>query len=290
MTDRWLRWYEGSIRDGKFRIVAEEAEETVATVVGIWAALLEDASASVPRGNITKGLGWHSTYLQIGEERLGTVWNGFERLDMIDVKNDVRHITNWCKRQFETDHTDPTSRQRKDKWKQRHIKKERSGTLGNAQERSGTPDTETETYTEKKKKEDALRASSPTKGSRLAKDWRPNEEGEAFASEQGFSASQIADQLERFRDYWLARAGPKGVMLDWDRTWKRWIRTAKEGFGNGSGGPRALQDDKSAGRAAGRLAELAEKGQFTFGPRPSLLPSTGADVVQLLPERRGERP
>jgi hypothetical protein len=27
-----------------------------------------------------------------------------------------------------------------------------------------------------------------------------------------------------FRDYWIAQPGAKGVKLDWDATWRNWVR------------------------------------------------------------------
>jgi hypothetical protein len=52
---------------------------------------------------------------------------------------------------------------------------------------------------------------------------------------------------------------------------------------NGYRGPRPLQDDsKSISAAAGRLAEAAERGEFAFGPRPSLLPEPNENPVFLL--------
>jgi len=62
-----------------------------------------------------------------------------------------------------------------------------------------------------------------------------------------------------------------------------WDDEEIQGVSNGHRGPRALQDDeKSISRAALRLAEKAERGEFTFGPRPSLLPEDDARPVQLL--------
>lgn len=56
-------------------------------------------------------------------------------------------------------------------------------------------------------------------------------------------------------------------------------------FENGHRGPRPLQDDsKSISRAADKLAEAARRGEFSFGPRPSLLPSADESSVRLLPK------
>jgi hypothetical protein len=157
MTERWLRWYDGTVRDGKFRIVAELSEVPVCTVVGVWASLLEDASTNTTRGIAAKGVNFHSLWLGIAEHEVGTVWNGMERVELIKRNGDEIVILNWSKRQFETDGKDPTSKERKSRWKQRHKP---SGTVRNAQERLGTPETETETETDIRKKDSRAAAAA----------------------------------------------------------------------------------------------------------------------------------
>lgn len=34
----------------------------------------------------------------------------------------------------------------------------------------------------------------------------------------------IAVEAERFRDYWHAKAGKDGRKLDWQATWRNWVR------------------------------------------------------------------
>ena len=150
MTDRWLRWYDGTVRDGKMRIAAEQADLPVCSILGVWASLLEDASMSNPRGIATRGVKFHSMYLQITEQEIGTVWNALEQVGAVVINQGqicTVSIVNWDKRQFETDAKDPSAKERKLKWKQSHIS---SGTDKNATERFGTPETETETETDKK--------------------------------------------------------------------------------------------------------------------------------------------
>jgi hypothetical protein len=86
-------------------------------------------------------------YLQIAESEIETVWNALERLGAVERNGALVHVVNWDKRQFETDAKDPTSKNRKTKWKQEHNK---ARTKRNAAERCGTPESETNTYTDKK--------------------------------------------------------------------------------------------------------------------------------------------
>lgn len=73
---------------------------------------------------------------------------------------------------------------------------------------------------------DARRAAAPAaRGTRLSLDWTPSGKAADFAASLGLDASATA---ERFRDYWIAQPGARGVKLDWDATWRNWCRTEAE--------------------------------------------------------------
>lgn len=62
------------------------------------------------------------------------------------------------------------------------------------------------------------------RGSRLSDDFRPDLE---------YARAQIPDmdadaEFQRFADYWRAKAGAAGCKLDWQATWRNWIRSAKD--------------------------------------------------------------
>ena len=48
----WLRWYHGCVTDPKFAFVARKANQSVAAVIAVWAALLERASSADERGSM----------------------------------------------------------------------------------------------------------------------------------------------------------------------------------------------------------------------------------------------
>ena len=48
----WFRWYHGAISDPKWPLIARKSGQNIGTVVSIWAALLEFASQSHPRGSV----------------------------------------------------------------------------------------------------------------------------------------------------------------------------------------------------------------------------------------------
>lgn len=64
---------------------------------------------------------------------------------------------------------------------------------------------------------------SIARGSRMPTDWEPDEAGKKFASELGL----LRSELDKFRDYWVAQPGQKGVKLDWPAVWRNWCRNAK---------------------------------------------------------------
>lgn len=71
----------------------------------------------------------------------------------------------------------------------------------------------------------------PSRGSRIAADWSPSAEDRQTAKDEGFSESEIDREALRFRDYWTAKAGAGGVKLDWQATWRNWVRNSAEKLG-----------------------------------------------------------
>jgi hypothetical protein len=49
----------------------------------------------------------------------------------------------------------------------------------------------------------------------------------------GLNRSKAEFEAKRFRDYYIAAPGQKGVKLDWPATWRNWYRTAIERMGTG---------------------------------------------------------
>ncbi len=64
------------------------------------------------------------------------------------------------------------------------------------------------------------------KGSRLPQDWFLTKPMGEWASQErpDIDVRQVAEQ---FKDYWIAQPGQKGVKLDWDATWRNWVRNTK---------------------------------------------------------------
>ena len=60
----------------------------------------------------------------------------------------------------------------------------------------------------------------------LPKDWKPGPEQIAQAKESRPDVD-VALEAQKFVDYWIAKGGKEGRKLDWDATWRNWIRNAR---------------------------------------------------------------
>lgn len=94
---------------------------------------------------------------------------------------------------------------------------------------SSSPPTPSLITTPSPTQEKNTRARDPEskRGSRLQDDWMPADDdwGKAVSV---LGQDRAKTELAKFRDYWRAAAGARGVKLDWAATWRNWVRTAGE--------------------------------------------------------------
>jgi hypothetical protein len=69
--------------------------------------------------------------------------------------------------------------------------------------------------------------SAAKRASRLPADWSPSADQIDFCrtSRPDLRWQDVADS---FRDYWIAKPGKDGRKIDWDATWRRWVRNEKQ--------------------------------------------------------------
>lgn len=65
------------------------------------------------------------------------------------------------------------------------------------------------------------------RGSRLPDGFAPSDDDTAWAGRE-YPDVDTAAQTDAFCDYWRSKAGKDGVKLDWQATWRNWIRRAAE--------------------------------------------------------------
>lgn len=73
------------------------------------------------------------------------------------------------------------------------------------------------------------------RATRLSTDWILPKAWGRWAMEQGHSEAQTRLEGEKFRDFWCSKAGKDAGKLDWEATWRNWIRNC--GTRSASRGP-----------------------------------------------------
>ena len=194
---RWFRLYDEILNDPKVQKLSGETFK-------LWINLLCIASK---HGGVLPSLDDLSFELRLPTLVCKTEIDTLKAAGLIDGDKKLKPH-GWDKRQYKSD----TSTERVKRFRERYS---------NATETVNEtgPDTDTETDTEKNIK----RVISP-RGSRLENEWKPSVEDLDFAKQLGVDGSKEA---ERFRDYWIAQPGQKGVKANWSSTWRNWCRNAK---------------------------------------------------------------
>lgn len=105
------------------------------------------------------------------------------------------------------------------------------------------------------------------RGTRLPEGWQPKQEGVNLAFELGFSMEEGKQEVLKFKDYWCGKAGPNAVKMDWDATWRNWLRRASENRkGKSNGKSNQYANGKTDGRDFyARLAGFQSNGSGQNG-------------------------
>lgn len=105
--------------------------------------------------------------------------------------------------------------------------------MGNPARTHGEPmanPQETDKRREEKIREEnssSLRSEEAPRAKRLPQDWALPDEWRAWARKErpDLNPEATADQ---FRDYWVSRPGKDGRKLDWQATWRNWVRNQRQ--------------------------------------------------------------
>ncbi len=143
------------------------------------------------------------------------------------------NILNWDKRQYKSDSSVERVR------RHRETKKQDDVTECNV---TVTPQIQNRTDTEQiQKEEDLGRASSApsaepikkiksSRGTRLTRDWDLPAEWGNWAETQGMTREVVIRQCDHFKDYWIAKSGANATKMDWEATWRNWVRKHLEEY------------------------------------------------------------
>ena len=218
----WFRWHHGSVTDPKFQLVARKSKQSLATIIAVWAFVLEKASASEERGHFG-GLDCESVDCMFGLEDGATqaILSAMADRGLVDADR----VASWGKRQVKRERTDDFSTDRVKAFRSKERQetpKTNDETPCNAMERQETP-------REEKRREEVIdtapSAKSP-RGTALPKDWTLPDDWKTWAEKErpDVDPQTAADS---FRDFWIAKPGKEGRKTDWQATWRNWVRNQR---------------------------------------------------------------
>ena len=213
MSNPWFRLYAEFAHDPKVQMLSETDQRRLILVFCLRC-----------NGDVTLQDEEVAFQLRISNESWATTKSLFVAKGFI---NEVNQVLNWDKRQFVSDSsTERVARHRKAK------KLECNVTVT-------PPDTDTDT----EKTEDippsltVVPKKTASKGIRLPEDWKlPKAWGEwALGERPAWSSEDVRQCSLRFADFWHAKAGKDAVKLDWQATWRNWVRNDKAPAGASTG-------------------------------------------------------
>jgi len=100
------------------------------------------------------------------------------------------------------------------------------------------------------------------RGTRLSPTWKPSQTDAAFAVGRGMRPESVQVEAEKFRNYWIAKAGANATKRDWSATWRNWIITAMERNYDGQTGSSLGSSYSSRRSSTGSDTVLAAMGRL----------------------------
>ncbi len=201
---QWFRLYHRIVDDEKIRLLAFEDRWHFVAICCLKAdGLLDDPEGPLRDRKIAVKMG-------VQQRELDEIKRRLVEVGLID-ENLVPFA--WDELQFKSDTSTERVRKFREKTTVKRPKRSRNVSV-TRQETESETDTEAE-------REEAKASSARAKSKRLPANWMPDE---VFALREGLSAEQAKREADRFRDYWQAQPGQRGVKADWDATWRNWVR------------------------------------------------------------------
>ena len=202
---RWYRAYEGTVTDAKLGEVALVANCSRSVAIAAWHCLLESAAATNEGGKFDATPRRIAVILGEPIPTIEAVLAEMEALGMVEGGS----IAAWKRRQYESDSSTERSR------KHREAKRNADATL---QGRCATPpETETETYTEKKESKEAQAPDYAFAGEVVR--LKP---ADFQRWQRSYAKLDLMAELQS-RDDWLATQ-PEPERKNWFHSTSAWLR------------------------------------------------------------------
>lgn len=230
---QWFKLHHGFMTDPKYGLVARTANTSKPNVIAIVIEMLEHASKQFVRGDIsTLDLDVVGFNLSLDTDIIRDVTRDLSLRHFCDEAR----ILNWEIYQSPIDQTS-AERSKRYREKQRiklpsqtvtrdvtpnHVDKTRldknSISMVGADKKAPSPPPINEEINKPKK----------VKGTRLDREWDLPEAWGEWAEKQGLNRAKIIDECDKFKDYWIAKSGTNATKVDWEATWRNWIRKHNE--------------------------------------------------------------
>jgi hypothetical protein len=243
------------MRDDKLVRVAIRSGQTIERVVWIYGAILESAAEIDDNGRYDISADEIAYFLRADLADVEAVLVGLRELGRIDDAAVVK----WDARQFNSDRSADRQARYRERKKAEKLR-DNPETSGDADVTSPSrhrdaPETETETEEEKL---EAIASSKKTdpRGTRLPSDWEPNPfTGKTAEMVAAWPCGMLERELSKFRDHFAKTPGARGRSLDWNASFRNWLRNADErkpsnGRSNTLGGHKPADGLSSTARAA----------------------------------------
>ena len=129
----WFRWHHGSVTDPKFQLVARKSKQALASVIAVWAFVLEQASASEDRGAFgTIDCEAIDCLLGLEDGATAAILAAMGERGLVDDGT----VSAWEKRQPKRERTDNTSTERSRAHRDRQRQEQQDG----EKQRHATPE------------------------------------------------------------------------------------------------------------------------------------------------------
>jgi hypothetical protein len=258
MANQWVRLWVDMANDPKWRTIARASKQSISSVMAVYIHLLTSAANANERGRT-----------QVNDEDIASALD-MEIEDVTAIRKamqgrviDGETLTGWDKRQPARE---DNSAERSKVWREQKkasAETERNRTQPNATERQIREEEIRKEEIKEEKKEKTKERSPQKRGSRLSQDWEPAWELVTWASTERPDLD-IVTEIDRFRDHWIAKPGKDGLKLNWDATWRNWIRNAKNFNARGPQRPSGGANETSCQHRKLSVAERATEHRKRF--------------------------
>lgn len=221
---RWFRFHAEAINDPKVQRLSPPLFKT-------WINLLCLASRE---GGVLPALADIAFAMRREESAVESDLQALEELRFLDRVEGVLRPHNWDKWQYK----DFGAGERMQRYRKRRNEAATNGVTGDGSgDADVTPQNQNQNQNQNRSDSDQNRgggagAPSRKKGTRLPDDWQVSAALRAWVKAEGLRIDWRAE-TEQFRDYWRAKPGAAGVKLDWDATWRKWMRKAERDLPRG---------------------------------------------------------